>query len=358
LTLTDFIFLRLGSDELDSQVLDFLAAARTAERQILAMTFSSMPVGEKKMLEVAIEICNNCMPPVMDASDRHKPAVIVLAAGQGYDPAGPEQLEAVAHLEAEKRLLVLRRGVPFGALFTMVNALVLHGGLGVTSEALMAGLPVITSGILLMDQRYWAARMADLGTGSNGIPIEAVLNTADDNENHTVIVDLVQKALDKRGRLRNGNPTWPAKAKEVQQMLARERAGDVDGVVINATEVYKAGVVSAVSVRDAYEQGCCLDFGRQCHCCARTCGCCAYWLLCRQIPSLLMLPMLLICRCMHMCRRVQQVEEDQQSFVMRQSFLTPQIHSPAASSAPYSGSSVELSNSVVGAAVRVSQQQV
>jgi hypothetical protein len=54
LTLTDFIFLRLGSDELDSQVLDFLTAARTAGRQILAMTFSSMPVGEKKMLEVAM----------------------------------------------------------------------------------------------------------------------------------------------------------------------------------------------------------------------------------------------------------------------------------------------------------------
>jgi len=309
------------------------------------------------MLEVAIEICNNCMPPVMDARDRHKPAVIVLAAGQGYDPASPEQMEAVAHLEAENRLLVLRRGVPFGALFTKVNALVLHGGLGVTSEALMAGLPVITSGILLMDQRYWAARMADLGTGSNGVPIEEVLNIAEDDENHSVIVQLVQKALDKRGRQSNGNPTWPEKAKEIQQMLLRERAGDIDGVAINATEVYKAGMVSAVSVRLAYDQGCCLDFGRQCHCCARACACCAYWLLCRQIPSLLMLPMLLICRCMHMCRRRQQVEEDHQSFVMRQSFLTTQIQPSSASSAPCSGSSVELSNSVVGAPVRVSWQQ-
>merc|ERR1719195_2091956 len=163
-------------------------------------------------------------------------------------------MEAVAHLEAEKRLLVLRRGVPFGALFTKVDALVLHGGLGVTSEALLAGLPVITSGILLMDQRYWAARMADLGTGSNGVPIETVLNASEENENQSVIVVLVQKALDKRGRLPDGDPTWPAKAKEVQQMLEREREGDVDGVTINAAEVYKAGVVTAVSIRDAYEQ--------------------------------------------------------------------------------------------------------
>ena len=41
------------------------------------------------------------------------------------------------------------------------------------SEAFLSGIPIVTSGILLMDQRYWAARCAEFGSGCEGIAIDA-----------------------------------------------------------------------------------------------------------------------------------------------------------------------------------------
>ncbi|CAE8637535.1 unnamed protein product, partial [Polarella glacialis] len=165
MTLTDFIFLRLGTDSLDAELSDFILQARRDRRRVVAMTFSSMPVGEGKMLDIAAEICRHGMPSVDPGQEnqRHHPAVIALCAGQ---PEEKEVSPTALRLVQEKRLLVLRRPVPFGALFPEVDAAILHGGLGVTSEALIAGLPVVTSGILLMDQRYWAARLFELGCGS------------------------------------------------------------------------------------------------------------------------------------------------------------------------------------------------
>merc|ERR1711937_1046397 len=47
----------------------------------------------------------------------------------------------------------------------MMDAVIIHGGLGTTAEALRAKLPTIVTGVLLMDQRFWGQRCADLGVG-------------------------------------------------------------------------------------------------------------------------------------------------------------------------------------------------
>eukprot|EP00439_Symbiodinium_sp_Y106_P063650 s1407_g9.t2 len=156
--LTDFIFLRQGSCQLDAEVSDFIARAKQDRRKVVAMTFSSMPVGERRMLEIAAAICRRCHTP----EEGRKPVVIALVSGQ---PPEETTIPDIQRLEEKQRLLVLRRPVDFGALFPKVDAAILHGGLGVTSEALLAGIPVVTSGILLMDQRYWAARIHELGSG-------------------------------------------------------------------------------------------------------------------------------------------------------------------------------------------------
>merc|ERR1719428_1213429 len=82
----------------------------------------------------------------------------------------------VETLQSEGRLLIQKSGVPFGALFRELDGIVLHGGLGVTSEAILCGIPIIITGILLMDQRYWASRIHALGTGPAGFHISALVD--------------------------------------------------------------------------------------------------------------------------------------------------------------------------------------
>merc|ERR1712227_769021 len=93
--------------------------------------------------------------------------------------------------------MVLRRSVPFGALLSLLDAAILHGGLGVTSEAVMAGIPVVTSGILLLDQRYWSARLEELGVGSEGIPLTELLRSRE-LDGPSRAVELACRALDQR----------------------------------------------------------------------------------------------------------------------------------------------------------------
>ena len=63
LTLTDFIFLRLETDGLDSEVDQFIQAARKKNRKIVAITFSSMPVGEEGVLRPSPPCPSSLLPP-------------------------------------------------------------------------------------------------------------------------------------------------------------------------------------------------------------------------------------------------------------------------------------------------------
>jgi len=306
-TLTDFIFLRLGTDTLDASVRDFIGKARAAGRRIVAITFSSMPVGERRLLEIGIEISTKCVPPSDLDQDRHKPACIVLAGGQDHEPATPQLLTEADSLAAEGRLLLLRRPVPFGSLFPEIDAVVLHGGLGVTSEAALAGIPTITSGILLMDQLFWAARTHECGCGSLGVPVSQLLARTEGGS--TVIVDLVRRALDQRAvRHEAGGEeaSWASCARGLQRRMLEARckdgfADDPDGIRRNAQEVYAAGTERAAIVRRAYQgtNGCCQTCGRQGFCCLRFLLCTMRWLICTQMWSCIyvLLQCLVCCGC-------------------------------------------------------------
>ncbi|CAE8726268.1 unnamed protein product [Polarella glacialis] len=295
LTFTDFIFLRLQEDDLDAEVQAFILHARAACRKIVAISFSSMPVGERRVLQIAMEICHGCMPPVALEAERHRPAVIVLIGGQCHDPAPAASWAEADHLQEQGRLLVLRRGVPFGALFPAVDAVLLHGGLGVTSEALQAGTPIICSGPQIMDQRFWAERVAALGCGPKGVPTYGLLSRPSRSE-RPYVVQLVDKALDQRSHPESfEGQSWFQRAGCVRESMREMCAGDLDGVNRNAKAVFEAGTIQAKAVTEAYKAS-----GGSCWSCWRTLcrqlGCVAAafmgfwrWLCCILLPTLLWL---------------------------------------------------------------------
>lgn len=235
MTLTDFIFLRKDGGpkpserEKEKKVLNFIEQAKREKRKVLLMTFSSMPVGLQRILRIAIIICRHCRVQEV------RPVVIAMVKGQpeevGRNAAHEEELQQIAkdrqNLERKKRLLVMHEPLDFGAFFPKVDAIILHGGLGVTSEALLAGKPAITSGILLMDQRYWAARLFELGCGSQGISVDDLLS-GDDEDRCERVKKLVFQALSEEG-----DRSWAKRAREVQSSIQDYRGTYVVTHLVN-----------------------------------------------------------------------------------------------------------------------------
>ena len=80
--------------------------------------------------------------------------VFALARGQMDDPFPDLKVRrAVEGAVNEGRLFVIP-DAPFGHLFPMVDAVVLHGGLGTTFETLQAKVPTIVTGLLLLGQQF------------------------------------------------------------------------------------------------------------------------------------------------------------------------------------------------------------
>merc|ERR1719436_375101 len=136
----------------------------------------------------------------------------------------------------------MRRPQPFGALFPMLDAVIGQGGLGVTSEALLAGIPVVTSGILLLDQRWWAARVSELGCGSKAVRIQRLLaQPGASSAQPQRAITLLQRALGcTGGEFSPASSKWVQRAAEVGRLLREERKHDPDGVAQNARAVFEA----------------------------------------------------------------------------------------------------------------------
>lgn len=258
--------------------------------------------------------------------------------------------------------MVLRCSVPFGALLSRIDAAILHGGLGVTSEAVMAGIPVITSGILLLDQRYWSARLEELGVGSEGIPLTELLQSRESNGPSRAVelackaldqrkskdcgvvhhsaqastqvvshkappsgsagsslvsgmssfasVDVLEKVGIRRSKAALDESSWYSNAQALRKQLEKSRQ-DRDGVTLNATRVFNAGM-AAEPVKQAYQQnrGCICILLRQCFCCVVLLNRMLGWILCTWVPDCLRLQLklvgwLLCCHpirgCFHAC---------------------------------------------------------
>ncbi|CAJ1353935.1 unnamed protein product [Effrenium voratum] len=297
---TDFIYLRTSADTLDNEVDSFVQQAIRQGRRIVLITFSSMPVGERTILDMAIEACS--AQQLVFPSKRGGPplglAVIAMVGGQDHDPAGPEANEAAEALQKEGRLLVRKSGASFAALFPLLDAVIGQGGLGVTSEALRAGLPVITSGILLLDQRWWAARVSELGCGSKPIKVDRLLKW-DHDQNSTRLANLLRQAL--------GPHEWALRAKEVAKQMAESAGDDRDGIRRNAQEVFTRGTDNAVVLEDCYteDRDCCSCLALQAKCCFRCLERCLRCIFLMNLPTLLYVLLLLLRECIFCgpCRR-------------------------------------------------------
>eukprot|EP00415_Alexandrium_ostenfeldii_P001551 UN1551 len=154
-----------------------------------------------------------------------------------------------------------------------------------------------------MDQLFWAARSHECGCGSQGVPVSKLLSRT--QSGHTLIVELVQQALDRRQSLVEAagvESSWYENAKALQTQILEARpegfADDHDGVKRNALEVFLA---ERAIVRRAYQDsnGCCQSCGRQGVCCVRFLLCTMRWLVCSQMTSCVyvLLRCLVCCGC-------------------------------------------------------------
>ena len=128
------------------------------------------------------------------------------------------------------------KGAPFGRLFPLCDAVIIHGGLGTTGEALMAGKPVIITGVLLFDQRFWGRRLFDMKVGPNPVHMSKLLHNC---------APIVDEAL-------ADGSEWAKNAATVGKRVLESMAGDSTGVDINARTVAKLAETAPVF------------YGRQC----------------------------------------------------------------------------------------------
>jgi len=317
---TDFIYLRTGQEKLDANTVNFIQTAKKAGRRLVLMTFSSMPVGARIMLEMAIQACK--APELRIAPSPGRPAVgpamMVITQDQEHDPPTPQMVEEMSALTAEGRLLVLQKGLPFGTLFPLLDAVIGQGGLGVTSEAMRAGIPIITSGILLLDQRWWAARVHELGVGSKPTTVER-LGQWEEASGTTRLVRFLCMALyrtplpvgmQSRTNLlkpQDADYRWSQQATHIAAELDAASREDPDGVLRNAKAVFESGTINAAILTDAYSEnrGACHCVCRQAHCFYRCFAAFLRFFFLLNIPTLFYGIVLMMhqCVCCIPCRR-------------------------------------------------------
>eukprot|EP00997_Jenningsia_sp_PLL12_P006415 NODE_295_length_1952_cov_59.615344_g246_i0.p2 GENE.NODE_295_length_1952_cov_59.615344_g246_i0~~NODE_295_length_1952_cov_59.615344_g246_i0.p2 ORF type:complete len:493 (-),score=139.37 NODE_295_length_1952_cov_59.615344_g246_i0:131-1609(-) len=207
--LTDFIFLRKGGvPKLEDRVERFLSNAKAAGRPVVVMAFSSMPVSRSDIMEIACTIATKA---------RSRPCVMALVGSQGDEHLGKSHTTKINKLKDEGSLLE-EKGAPFGELFPRVDFVIIHGGLGTTAEALRAGIPCMATGVLLMDQRFWGRRIAELNVGPEPVHIHSFLQHC---------VPICDQALNKHG-------VW---ATEARGLAARIQGKSEDGVKENVDAI-------------------------------------------------------------------------------------------------------------------------
>jgi len=155
---TDFIFLRQENKvaKLDRTFSEFIAAAKASKSPIVLLAFSSMPIPRTTILDIAVKIVEQCA---------QMPRVIAMVGGDQAKEPLEDELDGKVRILKDSLKLLEANNAPFGALFPHMSLLIIHGGLGTTAEAIRSGLPVIVTGVLLFDQRFWGRRVAALNLG-------------------------------------------------------------------------------------------------------------------------------------------------------------------------------------------------
>lgn len=227
--LTNFIFLRGQTiPELQSDTKKFIDATRARGGKLVVLAFSSMPVKREQILSISVTLATECKEDV---------AVIALMGEHAYrqeDFSMECPLERrVLELIAQNRMHCLQ-GAPYDRLFAEMDLIVSHGGLGATAEILMAGVPVIVTGVLLFDQRFWGRRCHSLGIGPHPVHI---------NDFPSVCTALVDKALEP-------DCMWRHAAQELSLRIKASMNGDATGVNHNAACIHAMARFAPVFTHD------------------------------------------------------------------------------------------------------------
>ena len=187
--------------QLAGDVTRFIEEARAAERRLVVMTFSSMPIPRAKMLARACKMIGSCIYPLsLVYALMPLPAHPSRALDNGYplimpswactyaymsrryvgkrqpDRVRRQLLRRVESFKATGRLLEVS-ACDFGLLFPKMDAFIVHGGLGTTVEAMRMRRPVCVTGILLFDQRFWGAVCERKGIGPPPVHIDHFIET-------------------------------------------------------------------------------------------------------------------------------------------------------------------------------------
>lgn len=236
---TDFIFTSPLSETPEeslakdnAELAQFIRKAKLASKPVIAITFSSMPVERNTIIELSVKVLNGSKSDVR--------IVCVVGARLHKQSAKPKLEREFAKFKAEHRIMEVPVA-PFTHLFPLCDFLILHGGLGTTSEALRAGRPCLVTGFLLFDQRFWGKRIFDMGCGPAPVHIRDL---------GVEIVGAVDEAL------RPGN-TWGENARKVADKLRESGHGDglqvnVDAVAACLAEDYPPATSAAVKRQGSF----------------------------------------------------------------------------------------------------------
>ncbi|CAK8986148.1 Transmembrane protein 65 [Durusdinium trenchii] len=221
--LTNYVFLRDPEQELDEPLDQFIEDACARGERLVVLAFSSMPIEPCLILSIAKNLVEACVPPV---------SVVALTGKREGEAAawhGKQPDEAEQEHVRTKRLFVAK-SAPFGKLFPRMHAIVTHGGLGATGEALIAGVPVIVTGVLLFDQRFWGRRCHMLGVGPAPLHISSFASKC---------TDLVNRAVAPES-------DWAKNAKRKRQQIVQSLEADPTGTELSAACVHAMSRIAPV----------------------------------------------------------------------------------------------------------------
>ena len=186
--------------------------------KLVVLAFSSMPVGKYEIMNVSVKLVKECTSG----------NVCVIALSRKWnEKVQPSDKARVLENDFDDLVsdgrIILRPGAPFDKLFPRVDAIVSHGGLGTTFEAILSKVPVIITGVMILDQRFWGVRCSELGIGPFPVHI---------NHFQEKCVEILDKALAK-------DSAWAAAAKKIGAQVFEESANDPSGLIRNANEVVR-----------------------------------------------------------------------------------------------------------------------
>ncbi|CEO97581.1 Glycosyltransferase family 28 N-terminal domain-containing protein [Plasmodiophora brassicae] len=154
--LTEFIYLTSSSvGALAPDLVRFLDAADNDGAPVVVIGFSSMPIPRESIARIVIKIAKKC---------ERRPRVVALL-GDSIGQTMSARTQATMDALVSSGTVFEAKGAPYSLLFARASCVVIHGGLGATSDAMRAGVPVICTGVLLMDQRFWGNRCSSIGLG-------------------------------------------------------------------------------------------------------------------------------------------------------------------------------------------------